>query len=210
MRGNPCADARALGVIDLPTIQRHINFHHSVTLDLFGAEISTNAANAYTMGLKGRFQEDRIDDDHRLAEDSFPVLHRKGDGCTYKDVPAPNAINERLRKDFIADVDRGVQRWNQIIAAHDINFELKLPHTGFNRKIGVFSGIPISPDGVVLSEEQWQQLEPEWLPSETDKTFLHSLMSAPVHEPGRFAHWIAPPSRGINHQPVDFDYVRFD
>ena len=155
MGENPTADPHTLGVIDLETIQRHINFHHSVTLDLFGAEVSTNAANTFTIGLKGRFQEERIDDDHRLTEDSYPVARCNEGKLTNQEVPALNAINERLRKDFITDVDRGVQRWNQVIAEHGINFELKLPHPGFNRQIGVFTGVPINPDGVVLPQEQW-------------------------------------------------------
>jgi len=29
-----------------------------------------------------------------------------------------------------------------------------------------------------------------------------------VTEPGKFANWIAAPARGINNQPVDFEYVR--
>ena len=48
---------RALGVIDLPTIQKNTNIHSSLTLDLFGSELSTNAANFFTAGLKGRFRE---------------------------------------------------------------------------------------------------------------------------------------------------------
>jgi benzoyl-CoA 2,3-dioxygenase component B len=31
-----------------------------------------------------------------------------------------------------------------------------------------------------------------------------------VAEPGKYANWIAPPARGINNQPVDFAYVRFN
>ncbi len=46
---------RALGVIDLPTIQKKLNLHYSLSLDLFGSEVSTNAANAFTAGIKGRF-----------------------------------------------------------------------------------------------------------------------------------------------------------
>ena len=38
---------RALGVIDLPTLQKKASLHFSLTLDLFGNEISTNAANAF-------------------------------------------------------------------------------------------------------------------------------------------------------------------
>ena len=65
---------RALGVIDLPTIQKKLNLHYSLSLDLFGSEVSTNAANSYNAGIKGRFQETRIADDHRLTSDIYPVL----------------------------------------------------------------------------------------------------------------------------------------
>ena len=30
----------------------------------------------------------------------------------------------------------------------------------------------------------------------------------PVREPGKMAHWIAPPRRGIGGQDLDFAYVR--
>src|SRR6202045_1956306 len=65
---------RELGVVDLPTIQRYLNFHYSVTLDLFGADVSSNAATFYTTGLKGRFREDRLKDDHLLQEATYPIL----------------------------------------------------------------------------------------------------------------------------------------
>ena len=57
---------RAAGVIDLPTLQRYLNFHYSVTIDLFGADESSNAATFYSTGLKGRFEEGKRTDDHQL------------------------------------------------------------------------------------------------------------------------------------------------
>src|SRR5246500_3642771 len=36
------AHVRKLGVIDLPTIQKKLNLHYSLSLDLFGSEVSTN------------------------------------------------------------------------------------------------------------------------------------------------------------------------
>jgi len=33
-------------------------------------------------------------------------------------------------------------------------------------------------------------------------------MASPVFERGKFANYIAPPRRGINQLPVDFEYVR--
>src|SRR5207247_2625331 len=57
---------RDLGVIDLSTMQKKLNLHYSLSLDLFGSEVSTNAANAFNASLKGRFQETKIEDDHKL------------------------------------------------------------------------------------------------------------------------------------------------
>ena len=55
---------RAGGAVDLETIQKYINLHFSVSVDLFGQEISTNAATYFNSGLKGRFQESRLAEDH--------------------------------------------------------------------------------------------------------------------------------------------------
>ncbi len=199
---------RAAGVIDLPTIQRFLNFHFSVTLDLYGSEISTNAANFYAMGLKGRFEEEKLNDDHQLSSDSYPVPDIDGDHIVNLDVPALQALNERLRDDYALDCAKGVDRWNKIIERNVIHFRLKLAHKTFHRKIGIFAQSHVSPDGRVISEAEWTLHRTEWLPSDEDHDFIQSLMH-PVTEPGKMANYIAPPARGINSQPVDFEYVRF-
>jgi benzoyl-CoA 2,3-dioxygenase component B len=207
MRQHRTDDVRRFGGIDLETIQRYINFHYSVSLDLFGSEISTNAANYYTYGLKGRFEETKKADDHRLQDATYPVTLLEGDRIVTREMPALTALNERLRDDYIADCQRGVDRWNRIIKAHGIGFELRLPHRGFHRAIGSFAEARISPDGRVVSQAEWDARWTEWLPTEQDAAFVASLMQ-PVVEPGRFASWIAPPARGINGKPLDFEYVR--
>jgi benzoyl-CoA 2,3-dioxygenase component B len=200
---------REHGVIDLPTFQKYINFHYSVTLDLFGAEVSSNAASGYTTGLKGRFRETMVEDDHRLDDSIYPVLHWQNDHFRSVDIPALNALNERLRDDYIDDVQDGIRRINNAIKDQGVDFEIKLPHRAFNRRIGLFRDINVRPDGRVISAEEWQRYEQQWLPSADDRSYICSLMSGAVTEPGRFAHWIAPPPRGINGMPVDYQYVRF-
>jgi benzoyl-CoA 2,3-dioxygenase component B len=207
MREHKTDDVRKFGVIDLPTIQRYLNFHCSVSLDLFGSEISTNAANFYTMGLKGRFEETKKDDDHQLKDATYPVAHLEGDRVVTREEPALVSLNERLRDDYVADCARGVARWNQVIKRHGIDFELTLPHRGFHRAIGSFTEAKVSPDGQVISEAEWDAHRREWLPSADDESYLQSLMQ-PVTERGAFANWIAPPARGINGQPIDYEYVR--
>jgi benzoyl-CoA 2,3-dioxygenase component B len=207
MREHQTDDVRRFGALDLATIQRYLNFHYSVSLDLFGGEISTNAANFYTAGLKGRFDEGKKTDDHRLAEATYPVTQVAGERIVTRDEPALPALNERLRDDYIADCQRGVDRWNQIIRKHGIDASLRLPHRGFHRAIGTFAETRVSPDGAIVTQAEWDARRTEWLPSDADQVFVESLM-VPVVERGKFASWIARPARGINGNPVDFEYVR--
>ena len=204
------AQVRALGVIDLQTIQKYLNFHYSVTLDLYGSDVSSNAANYFTNGLKGRFRETKLDDDHVLSEAEYPVYEVIGDKIEKKNVPALTALNERLRDDYIEEIADGVARWQRVIDEAGIPFKLTLPHKGFHRAIGNFAGHHISVNGDVLSAEAWDKRKHEWLPSPADEKFVQSLMTGRVVEPGKFANWIAPPLRGINSKPLDFEYVRFN
>ena len=210
MREHRTDEVRKFGVIDLPTFQKYLNFHFSVTLDLFGAEVSTNAAASYTAGLKGRFHETGIEDDHRLNEASYPVLRWRDGAFRKVEAPALNALNERLRDDFLADVAVGVERLNRVIRNFGVDFRVTLPHVAFNRRIGAFAELDVTPGGEVIDAGAWRGRESEWLPAESDRAYVRSLMPSAVTEPGRFANWIAPPSRGINHRPVDFEYVRLD
>src|ERR1700691_1199337 len=90
------AKIRAAGVIDLGTIQRYLNFHYSVTIDLFGADHSSNAATFYSSGLKGRYEETKRDDDHQLSGQSYKLLDIREGQLVERDVPMLNAMNEVL------------------------------------------------------------------------------------------------------------------
>jgi benzoyl-CoA 2,3-dioxygenase component B len=203
------SQVRAQGVIDLETLQRFVNFHCSVTLDLFGSEVSSNAASFYTGGLKGRYGETNITDNHSLGTDSYPIQEIDDGALVNRQVPALTALNARLRDDYIREIQAGLDRWNRIPERFEIPFRLTLPHVGFHRKIGSFSGHYISPDGRLLLKDDWESQSPSWLPSVQDHEFVGSLMGR-VIEPGKFANWIAPPVRGINNLPIEFEYVRFN
>ncbi len=198
---------RALGVIDLPTIQKKLNLHYTLSLDLFGSEVSTNAANAFNSGIKGRYQEVKIDDDHRLLDATYPVSEFSNGKLLVKEVPALTAINMRLRDDYSKDAAGGVNRWNAIIKKNNVEFQLTMPHEGFHRQIGAFKGAPITPEGTVISTQEWDARRDDWLPSKADGDFIQSLMQ-PVWEPGEYAGWIAPPRVGIDNKPGDFEFVQ--
>ncbi len=201
------APVRALGVIDLPTIQRKLNLHYSLTLDLFGNEISTNAANAFHSGIKGRFREEKLTDDHQLETDTYPVLRAKDGALVEEQVPALSALNMRLRDDYVQDCASGITRWNRVIEKAGIDFKLRLPHVAFNRRVGEFSKLHTDIDGSIISDEQWAALEPTVLPHAGDAEFITSLMR-PEARPGHYASWIAAPKVGIDNKPGEFEYVQ--
>ena len=198
---------RALGVIDLPTIQKKLNLHYTLSLDLFGQEVSTNAANAFNAGIKGRYMEHRIEDDHRLTSDSYRVWGIENGQLVRQNVPALTAINMRLRDDYTRDAAGGVGRWNKIIEKAGIKFEMKLPHEAFNRRIGVFADKLFSPAGALLGGADYDSGARDWLPSHADGEFIQSLMKA-CFEPGQYASWISAPKVGIDNKPGDFEYVQ--
>jgi benzoyl-CoA 2,3-epoxidase subunit B len=209
LKTDDAAKLRAAGVIDLPTIQRYLNFHFSVTIDLFGADQSSNAATFYGAGLKGRFEEGKRADDHRLHGQTYKVLEIADGRLVEREVPMLNALNEVLRDDYIKDSVGGVNRWNKVIEKAGIPFRLAVPHKAFHRKIGTLANAHVAPDGRVVTDAEWNAHVREWLPTPEDRAFVASLMGRVV-TPGKFANWIAPPMMGINKQPVDFAYVRFN
>jgi len=201
------AAIRKLGVIDLPTIQKKMNLHFSLTLDLFGNEISTNAANAFNAGIKGRYREDKLEDDHELLTATYPVIRHVNGQFVTEEVPALSALNLRLRNDYVQDCNSGVTRWNRVIEKSGIEFRLTLPHVAFNRHIGEFASINTDTAGNILSDAEWAAQKGQMLPDDDDAAYITSLM-VPVTEPGQFAGWIAAPKVGIDNKPGDFEYVQ--
>ena len=108
-----------------------------------------------------------------------------------------------------AQVAADLLKWKPVIEKAGIPFRLKVPHKAFHRNIGALAGVKVSPDGRVVSDAEWNAKVGEWLPTGEDRAYVASLMGRVV-EPGKFANWIAPPVMGINRQPVDFEYVRFN
>jgi len=195
---------RKSGVIDLPLLQRYINFWFSSAIDLFGAEISSNAANYFANGLKGRPDEATFTD-HNASGTIESIDTPTG----RQDVPTRNAMNYITRAAYIRDCAVGLTRWNRTIKKAGFDFELKLPSEKFNRKVGLWAGDSwdagggFDPSGNPASTDVIHAA----LPSESDRAYVKSLM-VQVTEPGQCANWTSLPERGINNNPVGFEYVR--
>ena len=207
MKQAPNEDVRAQGGIDLPTVQRYINFWYSSSLDLFGGEISSNAADFFGSGLKGRAFETKKFEDHVALAGNYEIDILENGGITKKSVPMRNAMNEILRDQYVEDNERGLARWNKAIREQGVDFVLSLPNRRFNRNLGIYRGSYFDPNGNLISQEEFEAKHDDWLPTAADREYIKGLM-LPVLERGKMANWIAAPKRGINGQPIEFEYVR--
>ena len=200
-------DVRELGGIPLDIIQKHINFWFSYSLDLFGGEISSNSADFFAAGLKGRYKEQEQYEDHIVAEQNFTMTVVEDGKLTQRDVAMRNALNEVLRGEYVRDCEKGLARWNKSLNDEGIIARLYLPHTRFHRHVGEYAGHHFDVDGNLITAEEFERRKVEWLPTIEDREYVRSLMH-PVIEPGQIANWIAPPAAGIKGKPFEFEYVR--
>jgi benzoyl-CoA 2,3-dioxygenase component B len=203
------ARIRAHGAVDLPLVQKYLNFWCSSSLDLFGSEISSNAASNFANGLKGRPDESQYPD-HVLREASFRLETPDGKGgIQAESVAMLNALNEVMRESYLKDCEIGLKRWNRTIERAGQSFRMGLPSPHFRRTIGAWAGQPVDPQGRLLPQEEYARRLHDWIPSEADRAFVRSLMNR-VIEPGKMAGWVAAPERGINNQPLDYEYVKLN
>jgi benzoyl-CoA 2,3-dioxygenase component B len=205
---DPNGDARGQGGIGLDVIQRAINYWFSYCLDLFGGEISSNAAEYFAAGLKGRFREERYAD-HFARNDSYTMVVGDRGHLVERTVPLRNAMNEVLRDEYIRDCERAVRGWNAALEQLGSDFRVRLPSRRFHRHQGIHAGQSFDLDGNPISAVEFERRRDEWLLGERDNAELRALMT-PVREPGKFAQWIRPPSHGLRGTPLDFPYVRCD
>jgi benzoyl-CoA 2,3-dioxygenase component B len=193
---------REHGAVDLPLLQKYLNFWCSSSLDLFGNEISSNSAANFANGLKGRPDESQYED-HVLREKVMKLRTPEGE----QQVPMLNALNEVMRESYLKDCEIGLKRWNRAIERAGSGFRLTLPAPQFRRSIGAWVNQPVDPQGRIIPREEYDKRINDWIPSEADKAFVRSLMHKVV-EPGKMAGWVAPPDRGINNLPVEYEYVK--
>jgi benzoyl-CoA 2,3-dioxygenase component B len=209
MKADPNGDARNGGGIDLNTVQKWINFWFSSAVELFGGEISSNAADYFATGLKGRFREREKYGEHKAMEGVYTIEVPENGRLVTKEVPLRNALNEILRDEYVADCERAVRKWNHTIKKAGVDYEIRLPHRRFNRSMGLYSTLAFTPTGELISRDEFEARKGAWLPTEQDRAYVRSLM-VPVTEKGKIANWIAPPKQGVDGKPFDWEYVRFE
>ena len=203
---DPNGDIRNQGGIDFDLIQRTINYWFTYSLDLFGGEISSNAADFFAAGLKGRYREDRLEE-HKALGQEYRLNVVDSGKLTERDVPLRNAMNEVLRDSYVKDCERALRKWNRTLEAAGSKIRLTLPSRRFHRHQGIYTDHHFNPAGELITADQWEANKHRWVLTPADNDYLLSIMK-PVYEPGKFANWIAPPTRGIDSKPLEFEYVK--
>ncbi|MEQ1506029.1 MAG: benzoyl-CoA 2,3-epoxidase subunit BoxB [Myxococcota bacterium] len=203
---DPNGDVRAQGGVDLATIQKYVNYWFSYSLDLFGSEISSNAADFFASGLKGRWKEDKYED-HVALDATRGIPQLENGRLVTEQVPLRNAMNEVLRGEYVDDCEKVVEKWNKALEEDGSSFRISLPSTRFHRRQGIYADHSYDLQGEPISADEFEMNRARWLPTDADRAYVASLMH-PVYEPGQMANWIAAPRRGINNLPADTVYVR--
>jgi benzoyl-CoA 2,3-dioxygenase component B len=207
MKRDPNEDARAQGGIDLALLQRFVNHWYSESLDLFGSPDSSNAATYFAASVKGRYQEAKVDDDHRLLEGAYGVETPDDSGQVRREeIPLRRAANALLQDSYMRECEKSLGHWNDALARAGISQRLRLPSPRFNRRIGPFAASHWLPDGSPARDRAGVEA---WLPLAADLAWLEALQDGPVLQRGQCAQWIAAPTHKIDGQPLDFAYVRF-
>jgi len=167
---------RKAGAVDLPTIQKYLNFWFSSSLDLFGGDTSSNAASYFATGLKGRPDEIKYED-HLENGTTFTLELPDGKGGVRKEVISMrNAMNEAVREAYVRDCEKGLARWNRLLEEAGFPHRMVLPSTRFRRTVGSWANIPTDVSGNPISAEEFNGHLEEWLPTAADRAFVHSLM----------------------------------
>lgn len=213
MEKAPDGDVTKVGGIPLSMIQKFINKWVSCSEDLFGSEISSNAADFFSAGVKGRYKEGELNE-HKALGQTHPIDQVVDGVIQTQRVDLRNAMNAVLLDAYVRDCQKAVNQWNKIICregsrSKETGFTLRLPHPRFNRYQGIYRGHKFDIDGNPMESHEWERRQGEWLPTAADDAYVNSLM-VPEFEPGKFAGWIAPPSKGVNGKPVDHPYVLFE
>ena len=166
-------------------------------------ETSTNVANYFTAGLKGRWTEERRTDDHLLTDD---VDHGRRDRATARSA-RPRCRRSSGSTPTCAASTSPTARTASTggtgsSRSAGLPQRLRLPHVAFNRqgrRVRRHRGHARRASG--SSAEEWARRRGQWLPTDVDKTHVRSLMR-PVYERGKIAAWIAPPRQRHQRQAV--------
>jgi len=202
-------DPRKVGAIPLEIIQRYVNEWATASHDLFGGEDSSNAAESFASGLKGRYREgDGIYKDPKALDQFYEAQVIENGRLTTTRIPLRRAMNALLLEAYHADTQRIAARWNRTLSDLGLSERITIPSLRFARQIGMYAGQPFGYDGEPVPAEKVAEELVRRLPTQEDYAYVRSVM-VPVREQGRFANWIAPPHQGINNQPVEFEYVQF-
>src|SRR5205823_14587794 len=147
---------RKEGAVPVEVIQGYLNQWVSVSLDLFGGGVSSNAADFFAAGLKGRFRGDDLSE-HKALSDTYRLEVPENGNLVEQEVPLRNAMNEVLRDEYVKDCQRAVDRWNKTLLRSGVTgLSLRLPHRRFHRGVGPYATAKFDPEGRVITDAEYE------------------------------------------------------
>ncbi|RKG65326.1 benzoyl-CoA 2,3-epoxidase subunit BoxB [Corallococcus sp. CA054B] len=180
----------AAGAIPFPVIQRYLNYWAPKVFDLFGNDDSERSHELFRAGL--RRPRNFVGGESQIV----PIDARVGDRVAVTEVAGEWATNAIMRRQFIAEVQTQVDRWNASLRALGIDFQLRLPHERFSRAYGPCAGLPFDLDGKLLPRGAAVKAA-EYFPTSRELANVRSLMQREL-TPGQFASWISPAATRLN------------
>ena len=165
-------------MIDLPTIQRYLNFHFTRDDGPVRRRRVVERRDVLRDGPQGPL---RRDEDRRRPRARRRDAIRCSRCATARlvtiEAPALNALNEKLRDDYIRDAAAGVERWNRILEKQGVPFAPRGAAQGVQPPIGPLAAARIDPDGTRgVGGASGTPSVDQWLPSAADRAFVASLM----------------------------------
>lgn len=151
------------GRIPIPVVQRYFNKWIPTAYDLFGVDHSTSAEWAYVWGLKGRYDEEEC-----------------------RDEPDKTMLNDRVRKQFQAEVQELIDGLNKVVPEGQP--QLYVPDLRFHRAIGDDAGKRVSVRGEELSSAAYERHLADMLPTVEDEKLLADIFKE--------KDWIEPKKAG--------------
>lgn len=177
-------DVFEAGAIPLSVFQKYFNFWVSKIFDLFGNDESARAHDLYRLGIRSpRGMEDG-------AEGEVALDVRVGDRIEQRAVAAQRATNAIMRRQYVAEVQRIVDRWNDVMRRAHVDFALRLPHERFGREFGPCKGMAFDIDGELFAGTAGSRGQARF-PTADEVARVQGLMHRELDD-GRVAAWIAP------------------
>jgi benzoyl-CoA 2,3-dioxygenase component B len=203
----PGGDVRAQGGIDLPTVQKYLNLWYTLSLGSVRRRGVVQRGGCVRRRDQGTPQGRQV----RRSTSSWTPSSRWTCWRTARWSTRTSPCATRSTRCCAPSTARTARAASSAgtrpCATRASTSSSSCPRPSSTARSACGRAFGFAPDGTRLTDEEWNRRRGEWLPTQADEDYVKSLMR-PVTEPGKMASWLAPPLKGINNLPGEFEYVK--